>query len=513
MIQRALISVSDKTGIVDFARQLHDRKIEILSTGGTAKSIRDAGIPVMDVSDYTGFPEILDGRVKTLHPKIHAGLLARRDLHADVMKRENLPYIDLVVVNFYPFEKTVAAKDCHLEDAVEQIDIGGPSMVRSAAKNYTDVVVIVDPTDYATVLSEMDADNKSVTRPTRFRLAQKAFALVAQYDAAICNYLTRFEGEESQRGAPETMVVAGESIQGLRYGENPHQRAAWYRTSHTGLSDAQQLQGKELSYNNILDGDGALEIVRAFSAQVACVIVKHGNPCGIGSGKTLQEAFLRAQATDPLSSFGGVVAFSRPLNGETAAEIAKTFFEVVIAPNFDADALQILEPKKNLRLMRVPCAAQLPVAEPTIRSVQGGFLWQMRDAEFQCIRDVRVVTSRMPTDAEYVAMDLAWRACHYVKSNAIVFANDTGTIAVGAGQMSRVDSVKLAVMKAQLPLKGSVVASDAFFPFADGLEAAAAAGATAVIQPGGSVRDEEVIAAANQHNMAMVFTGTRHFRH
>lgn len=513
MIQRALISVSDKTGIVELARQLTARQIEILSTGGTAKSLRDAGIPVIDVSDYTGFPEILDGRVKTLHPKIHAGLLARRDLHDDVMRRENLPYIDLVIVNFYPFEKTVAAKDCKLDEAVEQIDIGGPSMVRSAAKNYTDVAVVVDPADYTTIIDEMTAGQGTVTRATRFRLAQKAFALVAQYDAAICNYLTAYQGEAQREDVSTELVVAGSKQQGLRYGENPHQVAAWYRTSNTGLSAATQLQGKELSYNNILDGDGALEIVRAFSAQTACVIVKHGNPCGIGVGKTLLDAFQRAQATDPLSSFGGIVALSRSFDAATAEAIAQTFFEVIIAPEFDAAAVSLLETKKNLRLLRVPSAATLPIAEPTLRSVQGGFLWQMRDVEFQNVAEMRVVTKRAPTESELRALDLAWRACHYVKSNAIVFANDTGTLAIGAGQMSRVDSVKLAVMKAQVSLKGSAVASDAFFPFADGLEEAARAGATAVIQPGGSVRDDDVIAAANTHNMAMIFTGTRHFRH
>jgi phosphoribosylaminoimidazolecarboxamide formyltransferase/IMP cyclohydrolase len=513
VIQRALISVSDKTGIVDLARQLVARQVEILSTGGTAKSLRDAGIPVMDVSDYTGFPEILDGRVKTLHPKIHAGLLARRDVHADVMRRENLPYIDLIIVNFYPFEKTVAAKDCKLDEAVEQIDIGGPSMVRSAAKNYTDVAVVVDPMDYPTIVDEMTAGKGTVTRATRFRLAQKAFALVAQYDAAICNYLTTYQNEDLRDDVPTDLVIAGNKLQGLRYGENPHQAAAWYRTTATGLSAATQLQGKELSYNNILDADGALEIIRAFSAQTACVIVKHGNPCGVGVGKSLLEAFRRAQATDPISSFGGIVAISCPLDAATAEVIAQTFFEVIIAPEFEAAAISLLETKKNLRLLRVPCAATQPTVEPTLRSVQGGFLWQMRDVAFQSVTELRVVTQRAPTEFELRALDLAWRACHYVKSNAIVFANDAGTLAIGAGQMSRVDSVKLAVMKAQSSLKGSAVASDAFFPFADGLEEAARAGATAVIQPGGSVRDDDVIAAANANNIAMLFTSTRHFRH
>lgn len=513
MIQRALISVSDKDGVVAFARQLHERKVEILSTGGTAKAIRDAGIPVMDVSEYTGFPEILDGRVKTLHPKVHAGLLARRELHGDVMAREKLPYIDLLVVNFYPFEKTVANTDCPLDEAVEQIDIGGPAMLRSAAKNYTDVAVVIDPADYTTIIDEMTSGQGAVTRATRFRLAQKAFAAVAKYDAAICNYLSRYTDESTMVDQPATIAVVGDKIQELRYGENPHQAAAWYRTSATGLSVAKQFQGKELSYNNILDGDAALEMARAFSGGVAAVIVKHANPCGIGVGATLRDAFLRAQETDPVSSFGGIVALTRPLDKSVAEEIAKTFFEVVIAPEFGVDALAILETKKNLRLLRVPCAGTLPESEPVLRAVQGGLLLQRRDAEYQNVRELRVVTNRMPTEDEYKALEVAWRACHYVKSNAIVFANETGTVGIGAGQMSRVDSVKLAVMKAQLPTKGTVVGSDAFFPFADGLEEAAKAGATAVIQPGGSLRDEEVIAMANQHNIAMIFTGTRHFRH
>ncbi len=513
MIQRALISVSDKEGVAAFARRLHERDVEILSTGGTAKVLRDAGVPVIDVSDYTGFPDLLDGRVKTLHPKVHAGLLARRELHAGVMAREKIPYIDLLVVNFYPFEKTVAALGCTLDEAVEQIDIGGPAMVRSAAKNYADVAVVIDPADYTTITDEMAAGQGEMTRATRFRLAQKAFALVARYDAAICNHLASYQDESQRADNPADWVVAGTRVQGLRYGENPHQRAAWYRMSGMGLSSAAQLQGKELSYNNILDADAALEIVRAFSAQKACVIAKHGNPCGIGIGKTLCGAFLRALATDLVSSFGGIVALSRPLDAETAQEIAKTFFEVIIAPEFDAGVLSIMGIRKNLRLLRVPCAAALPESEPVLRSVQGGFLWQMRDIEFQDVASMRVVTKRAPTEAELCALDLAWRACHYVKSNAIVFANDTGTLAIGAGQMSRVDSVKLAVMKARSSLKGSVVASDAFFPFSDGLEEAAKAFATAVIQPGGSVRDDEVIAAANQNNIAMVFTGVRHFRH
>ncbi|PIR20099.1 MAG: bifunctional phosphoribosylaminoimidazolecarboxamide formyltransferase/inosine monophosphate cyclohydrolase [Deltaproteobacteria bacterium CG11_big_fil_rev_8_21_14_0_20_47_16] len=512
MIERALISVSDKSGILDLAKQLHAMNIKILSTGGTAKVISGAGIPVVEVSDFTGFPEILDGRVKTLHPKVHAGLLARRDIHDAIMQREGLPYIDLLVVNFYPFEKAVSDPQCSLADAVEQIDIGGPGMVRSAAKNYTDVAVVTDPSDYEVILREL-SEKREVTRSTRFRLAQKAFARVAEYDAAICHYLTQFTDESQKSDIPETVVVSGRRIQSLRYGENPHQSAAWYQTSATGLSAAQQLQGKELSYNNILDADAALETVRAFSEKTACVIVKHGNPCGIGVEQKLNDAFVRAQATDPVSSFGGIVALSRPLDVETAEAIAKTFFEVVMAPGFDAKALAILESKKNLRLLKVPCAAELPTSDPILRSVQGGFLWQMRDCEFQDLGSMRIVTTRAPSREELLALDLGWRAAHYVKSNAIVFANATGTVAIGAGQMSRVDSVQLAVMKAQLPLKGTVVASDAFFPFADGLLAAAKAGATAVVQPGGSVRDEEVIAAANQHNMAMIFTGTRHFRH
>lgn len=512
-MQRALISVSDKTGVVDFARQLSQLKIALLSTGGTAKVLRDAGIPVTDVSEFTGFPEILDGRVKTLHPKIHAGLLARRGAHAAVMARENLPFIDLLVVNFYAFEKSVAAPGCTLEAAVEQIDIGGPAMVRSAAKNYTDVAVVVDPADYATIVDELQLADGAVSRATRFQLAQKAFARVAEYDAAICNYLSRYSDESTRNELPATLVTAAEQIQNLRYGENPHQSAAWYRTSQSGLSEARTLQGKELSYNNILDADAALEIARAFSEQVASVIVKHGNPCGIGVGATVRDAFLRAQSTDPVSSFGGIAAFTRPVDGFAAAEMAKGFFEVVMAPDFDAAALEILKAKKNLRLLAVPCISRLPEPAPVLRSVQGGLLYQMRDTEFQNLRELRVVTQRAPTAAEYKALDLAWRACHFVKSNAIVFANDTGTLAIGAGQMSRVDSVKLAVMKAQTSLKGSVVASDAFFPFADGLEEAASAGATAVIQPGGSVRDEEVIASANTHQMAMLFSGLRHFRH
>jgi phosphoribosylaminoimidazolecarboxamide formyltransferase/IMP cyclohydrolase len=360
MIQRALLSVSDKSGIIDFAKQLHAWKIEILSTGGTAKTLKDVGIPVMEVSDFTGSPEILDGRVKTLHPKVHAGLLARRDIHAEVMAREGLPYIDLLVVNFYPFKKTVASSSCTLAEAVEQIDIGGPGMVRSAAKNYTDVTVVVDPADYGAILAEMASASKAVSRATRFRLAQKAFVSVAQYDAAICNYLTRYETDTKAGEYPDTLAVVGQRIQDLRYGENPHQSAGWYRTSATGLSAARQLQGKELSYNNILDADAALEIARAFSAQVACVIVKHGNPCGIGVGHSLADAFQRAQATDPVSSYGGIVAFTRPLDAETAQDVAKTFFEVVLAPAIEPDAVARLEAKKNLRLLQVAGAATAP---------------------------------------------------------------------------------------------------------------------------------------------------------
>jgi phosphoribosylaminoimidazolecarboxamide formyltransferase/IMP cyclohydrolase len=511
-ITRALISVSDKSGIVDFARGLAASGIAIVSTGGTASLLAREGVPVTEVSAYTGFPEMLDGRVKTLHPKIHAGLLARADqpAHQAALAAAGIERIGLLVVNLYPFEATVARPECPLEEAVENIDIGGPTMLRAAAKNYGAVAAVVDPADYSRVLAEIRSSGE-VSAETRFALAKKVFAHTAAYDGAIANYLSSRAGQY-----PEVLTLQFTKLQDLRYGENPHQSAAFYREARPvagSLAGYRQLHGKALSYNNIADADAAWECVKQFS-EPACVIIKHANPCGVAVAATLDAAYGKAFATDPLSAFGGILAFNRPLDGRTAQAVAKQFAEVVIAPGFEAAALEQLGPKANLRLLEIAPAAD--VQRYDFKRVGGGLLVQTTDSKPITRGDLRVVTRRQPDEAQWADLLFAWRVAQFVKSNAIVYCRGGATLGVGAGQMSRVDSARIAALKAgaaKLELRGSVVASDAFFPFRDGLDVLAQAGATAVIQPGGSVRDDEVIAAADQHGIAMVFTGMRHFRH
>jgi len=517
MIQRALLSVSDKTGLIDFARALHEQGIELLSTGGTAKAIRDADIPVLEVADYTGFPEMLDGRVKTLHPKIHGGILGRRDLpeHVAAMNRNNIGNIDLVCVNLYPFVQTVSKPGCTLEDAIENIDIGGPAMVRSSAKNHAFVTIVTDPADYAKVIEEMQANGGAVGDKTRFSLAIKAFEHTAAYDGAIANHFGKLV-EESE--FPRTINLQFAKAQGMRYGENPHQNAAFYVEAgarEASIATARQLQGKELSYNNIGDADAALECVKQFDSAPACVIVKHANPCGVAYGTNLLEAYDRAYKTDPESAFGGIIAFNGELDGATAqAIVERQFVEVIIAPKVSQAAIDICAAKKNVRLLECGQWPAEPGRRLDFKRVNGGLLVQ--DADLALTGAIKVVTKRAPTEAEMRDLLFAWRVAKYVKSNAIVYARDNMTIGVGAGQMSRVNSARIAAIKAEqagLEVPGSVMASDAFFPFRDGIDNAAQAGVKAVIQPGGSMRDEEVIAAADEHGMAMVFTGMRHFRH
>jgi phosphoribosylaminoimidazolecarboxamide formyltransferase/IMP cyclohydrolase len=521
-IRRALISVSDKAGVVEFARGLHERGVEIISTGGTAKALRDAKIPVVDVSEHTGSPEILDGRLKTLHPKVHGGILGMRGnpSHREQMKANGIEPIDLVCVNLYPFEATVAKEGCTLEDAIENIDIGGPTMVRSAAKNHEDVAIVVDHADYGGIIAEMDANGGALTKGTRFRLAKKAFAATARYDCAISTWLGAISDAGERLAMPATFGATYEIVQPLRYGENPHQKGAFYRdaagTREPSLASAVQLQGKELSYNNIMDADAVLDIVKELSyATFAAAIVKHANPCGAAvSARSQADAFSMAMECDPVSAFGGIIGFNGPVDAATAEKIGETFFEVIAAPGFEKGAIEILSKKKNLRLLEVPgLGGQFKASGWNMRRVAGGLLLQERDLSGERVREAKVVTKRAPTDAEWDSMEFAWRIAKHVKSNAIVYASGGRTIGIGAGQMSRVDSARIAVMKARSDLKGSVVASDAFFPFRDGVDEAAKAGATAVVQPGGSVRDEEVIKAADEHGMAMVFTGVRHFKH
>jgi phosphoribosylaminoimidazolecarboxamide formyltransferase/IMP cyclohydrolase len=512
-VTRALLSVSDKSGIVELARALAALGVELLSTGGTAKLLQKEGLKVTEVSAYTGFPEMLDGRVKTLHPKIHAGLLARRDdpAHGAAMKKAGFPPIDLLVVNLYPFQAAVADPDCRLDDAIENIDIGGPAMLRAAAKNYAGVAVVVDPADYTKVLEEIRGGG--VSDATRFRLAQKVFAHTAAYDGAVANYLSSLEGRQ-RREYPDVLTLQFRKLQDMRYGENPHQSAAFYRDDKPApgsLATFRQLRGKELSYNNIADADAAWECVKRFG-EPACVIVKHANPCGAALAGSLAAAYEKAFKTDPSSAFGGILAFNRALDGATAAAIAKQFAEVIVAPRFEADALSALAKKDSLRLIEVPLAHD--AQKHDYKRVGGGLLVQSADAE--TLKDLKVVTRKQPTEAQLADLRFAWIVAHFVKSNAIVFCRDGMTLGIGAGQMSRVDSSRLAAMKAQaagLSLAGSVVASDAFFPFRDGVEVILEAGAVAVIQPGGSVRDAEVIAAADERGAVMVFTGVRHFRH
>ena len=521
-VTRALISVSDKTGLVPFGQALAARGVEILSTGGSAQQLRDAGVPVTEVGDYTGFPEMMDGRVKTLHPRVHGGILARRDLegHLAAMRAHDIPPIDLVVVNLYPFEATVA-RGAPFEDCVENIDIGGPAMIRSAAKNHGFVAVLTDAAQYESVLAELESNDGATSLALRRRLAAAAYARTASYDAAISQW---FAGQNDET-FPARVTVAGSLRQTLRYGENPHQAAAFYVSgadARPGIATATQLQGKELSYNNLNDTDAAFELVAEFE-KPAVAIIKHANPCGVAEGDNLLDAYGRALECDPVSAFGGIIALNRTLDAATAEQIAKLFAEVVIAPDADEGARQFLASKKNLRVL---LTGDLPdPASPgmTVRTVAGGFLFQTRDSGRVTLPDLKVVTKRAPTDQELADLLFAFRVAKHVKSNAIVYAKAGATVGVGAGQMSRVDSSRIAAWKSADAAKvagreqagtiGSVVASDAFFPFADGLLAAADAGATAIIQPGGSMRDAEVIAAADERGLAMVFTGMRHFRH
>ncbi|MCU0936899.1 MAG: bifunctional phosphoribosylaminoimidazolecarboxamide formyltransferase/IMP cyclohydrolase [Gammaproteobacteria bacterium] len=519
-VRRALVSVSDKAGVADFVRGLAARGVEVLSTGGTARTLREQGVTVVEVSDYTGFPELMEGRLKTLHPKVHGGLLGRRGVDDAVMAAHGIPPIDLLAVNLYPFEETINRPECDLATAIEHIDIGGPAMLRAAAKNFDAVTVVVDPEDYPEVLQALAAGDGGVPAPLRLRLAVKAFEHTARYDGAVANYLGSLTGAGGDGAFPHALSLQFRRAQSLRYGENPHQRAAFY-VEHApevgSVASARQLQGKELSFNNIADTDAALECVKQFEAGPACVIVKHANPCGVAIGSTLLEAYDRAYRTDPTSAFGGIIACNRALDGATAAAIVeRQFVEVIAAPLVSDEALTALAAKKNVRVLATGDWPRTPVASLDYRRVDGGLLVQDRDRTLLRSEEVRVVTRRAPTEAELADLMFAWKVAKYVKSNAIVYARDGMTIGVGAGQMSRVYSARIAAIKAAdegLEVRGSVMASDAFFPFRDGVDAAAAAGVTAVIQPGGSVRDEEVIAAADEHGMAMVFTGVRHFRH
>jgi phosphoribosylaminoimidazolecarboxamide formyltransferase/IMP cyclohydrolase len=523
-IRRALLSVSDKTGLIDFARALAAMGVEIISTGGTARTLSDAGLAIIDIPDWTGFPEIMDGRVKTLHPKVHGGLLAVRasKAHQQAMQDHGIGAIDLLAVNLYPFEQTLAAGGSYAE-LVENIDIGGPAMTRAAAKNHADVTTVVDPADYGSVIAEMQANDGATLAATRRRLAAKAFARTAAYDSVVSTWLLG----QAEETTPAYRALGGSLIQPLRYGENPHQHAAFYGTgeSREGVATARQLQGKELSYNNINDTDAAFECVSEFdpSEASACVIVKHANPCGVAVAESPLEAYQLALRCDPVSAFGGIVAFNRPIDEATAKALAGIFTEVIIAPGIEQSALDVFATKKNLRILTTGGLADPAQAGLAFKTVAGGFLVQSRDNGRVSLQDLKVVTKRHPGEQELRDMLFAFRVAKHVKSNAIIYARDGATVGIGAGQMSRVDSSRIAARKAaeaaqaagvgKSLAEGSVVASDAFFPFADGLLQAAEAGATAVIQPGGSMRDDEVIAAANEKNLAMVFTGMRHFRH
>jgi phosphoribosylaminoimidazolecarboxamide formyltransferase / IMP cyclohydrolase len=518
-ITRALVSVSDKTGVIEFSKELARHGVEILSTGGTAKLLREAGLTVKDVSDFTGFPEMLDGRVKTLHPKVHGGILGMRGNpeHVETMKKHGIEPIDMVVVNLYPFEATVARPDCTLEDAIENIDIGGPTMLRSAAKNNADVTVLVDYSDYRAVLEEMAATGGSVSKGTNFRLAVKVYQHTAAYDGAISNWLGTRLGEGIDR-FPATLTTQYRKIQEMRYGENPHQAAAFYvekNVKEASISTARQLQGKELSYNNIADTDAALECVKQFMEGPSCVIVKHANPCGVAIGKTVLEAYEKAYSTDTESAFGGIIAINSDLDGATAQAIVdRQFVEVIIAPKILPEAVEIVAAKKNVRLLECGMWPARTAARLDFKRVNGGMLVQ--EADLLLSGELKVVTKRAPTEAEMIDLLFTWKVAKFVKSNAIVYGKNLMTVGVGAGQMSRVNSARIAAIKAEhagLEVNGAVMASDAFFPFRDGIDNAAAVGITAVIQPGGSMRDAEVIAAADEHGMAMVFTGMRHFKH
>ncbi len=542
-IRRALISVSDKTGIVDFARQLKRFNVEIISTGGTAKALREAGIDVRDISEVTGFPEMMDGRVKTLHPRIHGSLLALRNNpeHLAAMREHGIEPIDMVVVNLYPFEQTIAKPGVTLEEAIEQIDIGGPAMIRSAAKNFEDVVVVVSRDSYNDILEEMRRNEGAVSHITRRVLAIRAFERTAAYDAIVCRSLIFFKKDgldavhqwltlkaggfargggggghaphsiEDIESPPSAAVLELRKAAKLRYGENPHQRAALYDIGgSTGIAKAEILSGKEMSFNNYVDADAAWRLVCDFD-ETACAIVKHTNPAGVGLAATAAEAYRKALATDPISAFGGIVAFNRAVDVVAAKAVVEVFTEVIIAPEYHANAFEVLRTKKNLRVLRV--GAPEPLSGLEYKQISGGMLVQTRDTHKLKREDLKVVSKRQPTEEEISSLLFAWIVCKHTKSNAIVYARDGQTVGVGAGQMSRVDSVKIGAMRAQLPVQGSVLASDAFFPFRDGIDEAAKHGITAIIQPGGSVRDAEVIAAGDEHALAMVFTGIRHFRH
>ncbi len=524
IIKRALLSVSDKTGLAEFAKALAGYGVEIVSTGGTAKLLRDAGLEVTDVSEVTAVPEMMDGRVKTLHPKIHGGLLAVRgdEAHERALEEHAIPPIDLLVVNLYPFEQAVAS-GADVATCIETIDIGGPALIRSGAKNHASVTVIIEPSDYARVLDEMAAHNGATTLALRKSLAARAFARTAAYDAAIANWFANVAGEQN----PGRRVLAGQLVEALRYGENPHQWASFYRTDEkrSGVATAKQLQGKELSYNNLNDTDAAYELVAEFDAErsAAVAIIKHANPCGVALGRTLAEAYAKALACDPVSAFGGIVALNRPLDADAAREIVRIFTEVIIAPEASAEAKAILAEKKNLRLLLAGGLPDPKAEGVTFRSLAGGFLVQGRDNAVVSQPELKIVTKRKPTEGEFADLIFAFTVAKHVKSNAIVYAKDGVTVGIGAGQMSRVDAARMAAWKAEdaargrglatSPTQGSVAASDAFFPFPDGLQVVAEAGATAVIQPGGAMRDADVIAAADRAGLAMVFTGMRHFRH
>jgi phosphoribosylaminoimidazolecarboxamide formyltransferase/IMP cyclohydrolase len=514
---RALLSASDKSGIVDLARSLQALGVEILSTGGTARLLAKEGVRVVEVSAHTGFPEMLDGRVKTLHPRVHAGLLARREdpSHLEAMKKAGIPLIDILVVNLYPFQATVADPDCRFDDAIENIDIGGPAMLRAAAKNHSAVAVVVDPADYPRVLSELQATGR-VSDALRFELARKAFAHTAAYDGAIANYLNSLDGARRRREYPDVLTIQLTKLQELRYGENPHQSAAFYRDAHPvegSLAHYRQIQGKDLSYNNIADADAAWECVKGF-AEPACVIVKHANPCGAALGTTLREAYVNAFKTDPVSAFGGILAFNRALDAATAEAIGQQFAEVLVAPRVEPDAQKELAKKPNVRVLEIPISHGIQAHD--YKRVGGGVLVQTSDSAPLNRASLKVATRKQPEPAQWSDLLFAWQVAKYVKSNAIVYCRGGATLGVGAGQMSRVDSARIAAEKAKsagLSLAGAAVASDAFFPFRDGLDVVIDAGAAAVIQPGGSMRDAEVIAAADERKVAMVFTGMRHFRH
>ena len=517
-IKKAIISVSDKVGIVNLAKNLTEFDVEILSTGGTAKKLRDGGIKVTDISDYTKSKEILNGRVKTLHPKVHGGLLAIRDdeNHMSQMNENDIEAIDMVIVNLYPFEEVIKKEDVEFSEAIENIDIGGPTMLRSAAKNYKYVTIVTNPEDYKLISKELKKNKGSISPETNYKLAVKAFSYVARYDAAISNFLSSINEDGSRTKLPSSFTLHLEKNMGLRYGENPHQDGAFYvetDISEPCISNALQLQGKELSLNNIYDTNSAYELVKEFK-NTACVIVKHNNPCGVAESETTLDAFLKAKECDPISAFGGIIALNTELDEATASEIANMFVEVIIAPSYSDKALDIIGTKKNVRVLQTPEIKNISLNGYDIKKVVGGALIQDRDiTSDDDFVDFKVPTKRQPTEQEINDMKFAWKVCKHVKSNAIIYVKDGQTVGIGAGQMSRVDSVQIAKMKAQIPTEGAVLASDAFFPFRDAIDEAAKAGIKAIVQPGGSIRDEEVVAAADEHGMAMIMTGVRHFKH